>query len=115
MQSNKNIIQFSSSDNLETIIKGSEPVIVDFYADWCGPCKKLGPILEKRCEDEKTFKLVKINVDQNKDLANEYNVSGIPHVILFFEGKEISNFKGFDPNSLNDMIEKTKTLCILIY
>ncbi len=110
--SSKNSYSISSKENFKKdVIDNPEPVIVDFYADWCGPCKKLGPILEKACEMNKTFKLAKVSVDTNQDIADEYEVSGIPHVILFFGGKEIMSFTGVDLTKLKEMIEKTQTLC----
>jgi len=113
MQASKSLINITSRSQFDSeVLKSSEPVIVDFYADWCGPCKKLAPILEKALEENKSFRLAKVNVDvgDNKDLSDEYNVSGIPHLVLIHEGKNVMEFSGFDPNSLNKMIEKTKEL-----
>lgn len=57
--------------------------IVDFYADWCGPCRKIGPVLEKIAEGNSDIVLQKINVDKHRDLMQEYNVNGIPHIIIY--------------------------------
>jgi thioredoxin 1 len=108
---NSNIIDISDEEHFEKeVLKSQEPVIVDFYANWCGPCKKLGPLLEEACKNQKTFKLAKVNTDDNQDLSNEYKVSGIPHVILFSQGKEVMQFTGLDQSKLQEMIEKCKSL-----
>lgn len=73
-----------------------ERVLVDFYANWCGPCKMLAPVLEKISDD---IKVVKINVDSNGDLAREYGVMSIPCLILFEKGKEIKRNVGFMPEA----------------
>ena len=64
---------------------------VDFYADWCGPCKMLGPIMDEISND---YSVYKINVDENNNLASEYGVMSIPCVILFKDGKEVSRSIG---------------------
>lgn len=78
-------------------------VLVDFYADWCGPCKMLGPVLEKISED---IRVVKVNVDEYQELAREYGIMSIPCLILFDEGKEIKRNLGFVPEGkLRDFIK----------
>jgi thioredoxin 1 len=101
----KSIIHFKESDNYDEIVTKSEiPVIVDFYADWCGPCLKLAPEIEKRLEKNKNFKLVKVNVDENPDLAEKNSVSGIPRVLLIKGGKQVADFTGYDIDGLDKMI-----------
>ena len=101
---NSTVILEKSSD-LEKIISTSKiPVIVDFYADWCPPCKKLTPVLEQKQKDTKSFKLVKVNVDNHPDLSEKYNVQGIPHVVSFKDGKKLTEFAGFNEAALNKMI-----------
>lgn len=72
------------------IIKGGTITLVDFYADWCGPCKVLAPILKdtKETLGEK-IKIVKIDVDKNQPLATQYQVRGVPTLILFKDGKQL--------------------------
>ena len=78
----------------EVIRKSAEkPVVVDFWADWCQPCKKLTPVLEEAVKDREV-ELVKIDVDANKTLADEYNVSGIPAVKAFKNGRVVAEFVG---------------------
>lgn len=80
------------SEVLESKIK----VIVDFWAPWCGPCQMLGPIIDEISNDLKDkVKVTKVNVDDNQDLAQKYNVSSIPAVLIFAQGKVINNIIGF--------------------
>ncbi|CAK9290504.1 unnamed protein product [Gordionus sp. m RMFG-2023] len=77
------------------IIKSDNPVLVDFYADWCGPCKILTPRLEKEIsKNSKNISLAKINVDNLTDLADKYEISGLPTVMAFKNGKEVDKFMG---------------------
>jgi len=75
-------------------------VIADFYADWCGPCKMLTPVLEELATDTDDVKIVKVNVDDAKALAIEYKVSSIPHLILFKDGEIVEQDLGFKPKEV---------------
>jgi len=76
--------------NFDKIIASDIPVLVDFFADWCGPCKTLAPIL-KQVKDElgAQVKIVKIDVDKNQPLAQKYQVRGVPTMLLFKDGKQV--------------------------
>lgn len=75
--------------NFNTIIAGDIPILIDFYADWCGPCKMLAPILgEVKKELGEGVKIIKIDVDKNEPLAQKYNVRGVPTLLLFKAGKQ---------------------------
>ena len=75
-------------------------VLVDFFATWCGPCKMQAPVLEELKEDRGDVKVVKIDVDQETEIAREYGVMSIPTLILFKDGKEVAKNVGFMPKEL---------------
>ncbi len=79
------IKSINSKEFKELVLKSNENVLVDFYADWCGPCRMLGPIIEEIAEDHKVYK---VNVDEEGELAAEYAVMSIPCIISFKKGKE---------------------------
>src|SRR6056297_3240095 len=76
--------------SFKNIIDSEVPILVDFYADWCGPCKMLAPILKQVKEHMgEGLKIVKIDVDKNQKLASKYNVRGVPTMMLFKNGKQL--------------------------
>ena len=72
----------------EEVLKASTPVLVDFNANWCGPCRMLSPILDEVSEETDKVKIVSINIDDEEDLAREYGVMSIPCLVLINNGKE---------------------------
>jgi len=77
-------------DSFNNIINSEIPVLVDFHADWCGPCKMLAPILKQVKEEMgNALKIVKIDVDKNQSLASTYQVKGVPTMLLFKNGKQV--------------------------
>ena len=88
------------------------PVIVDFWAPWCGPCKQLGPMLEKLVKEAKgAVRLVKVNVDENQEIAQQLRIQSIPTVYAFFQGRPVDGFTGALPESqLRQFIDKLKEM-----
>ena len=78
----------------EVVLKADKPVLVDFWAEWCPPCRVLGPTLEKFAEKEKRLTIVKADVEDNDELADQFNVMNIPTMILFKEGQEVFRMVG---------------------
>ena len=90
------------------VVNSSELTIVDFWAPWCGPCRKLGPVLDEIAHDfEGKIKIVKLNTDENLKTAKEYSVSGLPTLLIFKEGKPVERLVGLMPKtSIITNIEK---------
>ena len=82
------IIEVNKDNFEEEVLKSEKKVLADFNADWCGPCKMLRPILDEVAKDIDNVKIVSINIDEEEDLAQNYNVSSIPCLVLFDKGEE---------------------------
>ncbi len=82
-----NVVHATDANFAELVLKSDVPVVVDFWATWCGPCKMIAPILDELSLERKDVKIVKIDVDQNKETAAKYGVRSIPSLYLFTNGK----------------------------
>jgi thioredoxin 1 len=90
------------------VLKSTQPVLVDFWAPWCGPCRMLSPIVEKiAAANSSKAKFVKLNTDENPNVAGQYQVSGIPCLILFKNGQPVDRIVGYVPeNVVTSMLGK---------
>ncbi len=78
------------------VLQSPQPVLVDFYADWCGPCRALAPIVEEIAHElNSKLKVVKLDVDQNQETAMQYGVQSIPTLLIFKNGKEVERLIGY--------------------
>ena len=84
-----------TNENFENEVLNSDKItIVDFYADWCGPCKMMAPIIDKIAEENNDIKVGKLNVDEAGDIAGQFNIMSIPTIVVFKNGKEFKRFVG---------------------
>ena len=87
-----------SDATFDTEIHADTPVLVDFWAEWCGPCRMVAPVLEQiAAEQSGKLKIVKLNVDENQETPQQFGVTGIPTMILFKDGEMVERIVGFMP------------------
>ena len=101
------ITSISNQTFTTEVLESSIPVLIDFWAPWCVPCKMIAPLLEKSADKFKDrLKIVKLNSEENKELADKYQIMSIPSIVMFSKGKEIGRIAGvMDENRLNEEVE----------
>ena len=100
------VIRVTSENFEEEVLKCEKTVLVDFYADWCGPCKMMAPVIEDVASEKEDIKVVKINVDDAQDLAMKYQVMSIPTIVIIKNGQEVKRNVGVVSKA--DLLEMVK-------
>lgn len=89
-----------NKENYEKEVLGCEkPVLIDFYADWCGPCRMVGPIVEEIAEEHPEYKICKVNVDEEGELATQFGVMSIPSLFVLKNGEVVNHTMGAQPKA----------------
>jgi thioredoxin 1 len=97
-QSEKRPLAVTDKDFGDQVLRSETPVLVDFWAEWCGPCRALGPVIESLSEDfAGRVRIAKVDVDANQEVAARYGIRSIPTVILFDKGQIVDTFVGVRP------------------
>ena len=100
------VIEVTSQNFEEEVLRSEKTVLIDFYATWCGPCKILSPIVEEAAKENENVKFVKIDIDKTDDIAMQYQVMSIPTLVLIQNGEEKDRIVGIvDKNQILDFIE----------
>lgn len=84
----------------KTVLDNAQPVLVDFWATWCMPCRMVAPVIEELSKEYPAVQFAKVDVDQVPDVAQEYGISAIPTIVLFKGGKEVQRFIGVEPKDV---------------
>jgi thioredoxin 1 len=111
MTHHHSIHHFSEKDDFDKFIKKHKFVVVDFFADWCGPCKNIAPKFDKWSEEYTSVKFCKINVDEAQDITANAGVRAMPTFHFFKDGKKVSEVVGANAGEIEKEIKKLKEVC----
>lgn len=89
----------TEAEFLSEVLQAKEPVVVDFYADWCGPCKALAPVIDEIAQENDDVAVYKVNIDESPGLAQKYRILSIPTLVLFRQGEAVEQLTGLRPKA----------------
>ncbi|HLR97951.1 MAG TPA: thioredoxin [Jiangellaceae bacterium] len=103
------ITHVTDADFADTVLKSDKPVLVDFWAEWCGPCRQIAPVLEEIADSQDNLQIVKLNVDENPQTAAAYRITSIPALNVYSDGEVVKQIIGAKPKAalINDLSEYT--------
>ena len=102
----ENVLEVTSENFEKEVLESEKTVLIDFYAEWCGPCKRLSPIVEEVAAEETEVKFVKMNIDNCEDIAIEYQVMSIPTLVVIKDGKEVERSVGLiDKDKIKELVK----------
>ena len=102
------ILHVNESEFQKEVLESQKPVLLDFFATWCGPCKMLGQVLEELDKEQEDFRIVKVDIDENPSLASQWQVSSVPSLFFIKEGQVKDSAVGFLPQPV--LVQKMKGL-----
>ena len=100
------VITLTTENFEEEVLKSEQPVLVDFWAVWCGPCKMLSPVVDQIAEETQGVKFGKLNIDDEMDIAEKYGIMSIPTLMLFKNGEPVNQLVGVQPKSVIENLLK---------
>jgi thioredoxin 1 len=105
-------VEFTDANFESVVLQSDKPVLVDFWAEWCGPCKAIAPVIEQLAgEYETTAVIGKLDVDHNREVASKYRIMGIPTLMVFHGGQMVDQIVGLAPKSrIEDVLKKYVTV-----
>ncbi len=93
------VIKITSKNFADEVLASNKPVLIDFYADWCGPCRMVGPVIDEIADERTDIKVCKVNVDEESELAERFEVFSIPAILVIKDGKVVNQSVGARPKA----------------
>ena len=102
------VVDITNDNYQEEVANSSKPILLDFWAEWCGPCRMIGPIVDEIAKEQNAVKVGKVNVTHAPELAAQFGVMSIPLLVLVKDGKVVAQAEGFRPNQKEAILEMIK-------